>query len=445
MSLQSHRPLIALALLPVLAVRAPQIVHPVPANIQVSHGRYQAYGEPSVAIDPRNPRNLLGAAQCINGSALPVPCTFASFDGGTRWQENGPLPLPQGDKGGGDVTVAFDAQGIGFVASLAGSSWNADSVLVWRTSNGGRSFSRPVVVFPGSHGTVVVDHPSMAVDTTGVHQVGAIYIAWTANYGGGFSSRTRLLFSRSTDGGHSFMKPHIIAQIARGFPGIPVVTAGPAGTVYVVYAVGYRDPFALPFLPLRRMVVSSSDGGRHFSSPHPISAEPGFGISFDHMKMANIAAAATDASDGTVYVAMDAYRSGSHHTDILLWHARKGGDSWARPVRVNDDPLTDRVDHVQPQLVVGAHGTVYVSYLALARGHVDVYLTHSSAHGASFLPSRRITSVSFDPRLSGQERFGSPWIGDYQGLAAAAGWIHLLWNDTRTGHMELYTAAVRET
>jgi hypothetical protein len=95
--------------------------------------------------------------------------------------------------------------------------------------------------------------------------------------------------------------------------------------------------------------------------------------------------------------------------------------------------------------VVTPHGTVYVSYFAVAHGRVDVYLTYSTTHGASLAPSRRITSASFDPRLSGQEREGSPWIGDYQGLAAAAGWIHLLWNDTRTGHMELYTAAVPQT
>ncbi|MBV9280251.1 MAG: exo-alpha-sialidase [Chloroflexi bacterium] len=445
MSLQSRHPTVALALLPVLAFRAPQAVHPAPTNVRVSHGHYQAYGEPYLATNPRNPRNLLGAAQCINGSVLPLPCTFVSFDGGASWQENGPLPLPGGDKGGGDVTVGFNAQGMGLIASHAGTGWNVDTVVVWRTQNGGRSFSRPVVVFPGSRGSNVVDHPSLAVDTASAHQPGTIYLAWTTNYGQGFSSRTRLLFSRSIDDGRSFTRPHIIAQVEHGFPGIPVVTAGPAGTVHVVYAVGYRDPYASPFVPLMRLVVSSSDGGQHFGPPRPIAAEPGFGITFDHMKMANIAAAATDARDGTAYVAMVAYRSTSHHTDVLLWHSRDGGESWTTPVRVNSDSVSDRVDHVQPQLVVTPHGTVYVSYFAVAHGRVDVYLTYSTTHGASLAPSRRITSASFDPRLSGQEREGSPWIGDYQGLAAAAGWIHLLWNDTRTGHMELYTAAVPQT
>lgn len=445
MSLQSRHPRIAAVLLPTVMLAAPRAVHTIPANIKVSQGHYQAYGEPYLAINPRNPRNLLAAAQCINGPALPVPCTFASFDGGTSWLENGPLPLPNGDKGGGDVTVSFNAQGMGFVASHAGPGWNVDSVLVWRTNNGGRSFSRPVVVFPGSHGTIVVDHPSLAVETASSHQTAAIYIVWTANYGQGFSPRTRLLFSRSMDNGRSFSKPHVIAQIKHGFPGIPVVTAGPPGIVHVVYAVGHRDPFASPFVPLRRMVVSSSDSGQHFGPPRPITAQPGFGINIGHIKMANIAAAAADSRDGTLYVAMVGYRSGSHRTDILLWHSRNGGGSWGTPVRVNDHSLTGGVDHIQPQLVVTARGTIYVSYFALAHDRVDVYLTHSTTDGTSFVPSQRITDASFDLRRSGQEREGSPWIGDYQGLAATPGWIRLLWNDTRSAHMELYTAAVPGT
>src|SRR5438067_2647752 len=117
----------------------------VPANVRVSRGHYQAYGEPYLAVNPRNPRNLLGAAQCINGSSLPVPCTFASFDGGVTWHDNGALSLPAGDKGGGDVSVAFTARGTGFVAAHAGCDWNVDTVLAWRTTDGGRSFARPVV------------------------------------------------------------------------------------------------------------------------------------------------------------------------------------------------------------------------------------------------------------------------------------------------------------
>ena len=427
-----------------------------PPNVQVSHGRYQAYGEPYLAVNPRNPRNLLGAAQCINGGALPIlnggalpiPCTFASFDGGRTWRENGPLPLPPGDRVGGDVTVAFTSQGTGLVASHAGAGWAVDSVLVWRTGDGGRSFGRPTVVYRGGGGAVVVDHPWLAVGPAHARAADTLYIAWTATAGQNFL-RTRLLFSRSTDGGRHFDPPRSLVQVPHGFPGIPVVTAGPGGTVHVVYAVGgHRNPtcncvspYAPPFVPMLRMVVSSSDGGQHFGPPHPIAVEPGFGLTTSSLKMANIASAATDPVDGTLYVAMLAYRPGTRHTDVLLWRSPDGGRAWAGPVRVNDDPLTDQADHFQPQIAVTSHGTVYISYFALAHGRVDVYLAASTTHGAGFGPGERITTVSFDPLLSGQQREG-PWIGDYQGLAIGAGRIYPFWNDTRTGHMEIFAAAV---
>lgn len=427
---------------------AAQPVRAGPLNVQVSHGRYQAYGEPYLAVNPRDPRNLLGAAQCINGPALPLPCTFASFDGGRTWRENGPLPLPAGDRGGGDVTVAFTSQGTGFVAAHAGAGWNVDSVLVWRTEDGGRRFGRPRVVFPGSGGAVVVDHPWLAVGPAHGPAADALYIVWTATVGRDYL-RTRLLFSRSTDGGRHFAPPRSLVQVLHGFPGIPVVTAGPAGTVYVVYAVGGQrnpacrclSPYALPGMPMPRMVVSSSDGGRHFGPPHLIASEPGFGLSFSGLNMANIAAAVADPRDGTLYVAMVAVRPGTHYTDVLLWRSADGGRTWAAPVRVNPVEGAEQADYFQPQLAVAPHGTVYVSYFALRRGRVDLYLSGSSTHGASFAPGLRVTATSFDPRRSGQQREG-PWIGDYQGLASGGGRIYPFWNDTRTGRMEIFTAAM---
>jgi len=35
------------------------------------------------------------------------------------------------------------------------------------------------------------------------------------------------------------------------------------------------------------------------------------------------------------------------------------------------------------------------------------------------------------------------WIGDWQGIASSAGAFHLVWNDTRTGKLDLFAATVR--
>jgi hypothetical protein len=86
---------------------------------------------------------------------------------------------------------------------------------------------------------------------------------------------------------------------------------------------------------------------------------------------------------------------------------------------------------------------VEITYYALARGRVAVYLSRYVGRSPRAGTSRRVSSVDFDPALGVQGGKGGPWwIGDYQGLAAAHGVVYPFWGDTRTGHLEIFTAAV---
>jgi hypothetical protein len=71
-------------------------------------------------------------------------------------------------------------------------------------------------------------------------------------------------------------------------------------------------------------------------------------------------------------------------------------------------------------------------------------LSSSPGRQPRFGPPRTITSRPFDPMLGGPGgTHGAWWVGDYQGLAASiSGTTHALWNDTRTGALELFTAAI---
>ena len=58
-----------------------------PANVRVTHDGYPVHLEPCLAVNPRDPRNLLAACE------LTMPMgAYASFDGGQSWQSTGPLP-----------------------------------------------------------------------------------------------------------------------------------------------------------------------------------------------------------------------------------------------------------------------------------------------------------------------------------------------------------------
>jgi hypothetical protein len=411
-------------------------------NVEVSQSKYAAYGEPYLAVNPANPHNLLGASQDINASSWPTPGTFASFDSGMTWQDNGALPLPKGEKGGGDVTVAFSSQGIGYVASNAGASWQVNSVLVWQTENGGKSFSQPVEV--SQNRNQQVDHPWMAIDTTHGPHAGTLYVVWAADDPHTYPLHSSLLFSRSTDSGRTFETPRTIAHATNMFPALVVLNVGADGSVNVFYTLvdGTRSPFEPPYPSFARQFISSSDGGITFATPHTVSQSPLF-LSVGHMTMANIQAAAADPSGDHLYLTLAAYRAGTSHTDILLWSSQNHGQTWTGPVRVNNDPMASPVDCFQPQIVVTQQGIVYISYFKLVHGRVDVFLEKSTTHGASFQSIRQVNTASFDPALGDQHREKGGWIGDYQGLAAWNEKVYPFWNDTRTGHMGIFTVAIQ--
>jgi hypothetical protein len=74
----------------------------------------------------------------------------------------------------------------------------------------------------------------------------------------------------------------------------------------------------------------------------------------------------------------------------------------------------------------------------LAGNAVDVLLYLGHPGRGSFQPPIRVTSRPFDASLGLQ----GGWIGDYQGITATADTFHPIWNDTRTGRLEIFTATV---
>jgi hypothetical protein len=79
----------------------------------------EGHAEPSIAVDPRDPRDLLGAAQYLTAGGARLPGTFVSTDSGRAWHDNGPLPLPAGYTSGVDTTTAFLSEGVGYVCAFA--------------------------------------------------------------------------------------------------------------------------------------------------------------------------------------------------------------------------------------------------------------------------------------------------------------------------------------
>jgi hypothetical protein len=387
------------------------------------------HAEPAIAASQRNPRHLLGASEFVTAGGGPrlVPGAFSSADGGRTWHDYGPLPLPPGYTHGDDVSAAYPGR-VGLVAAEAYPAAGGSSVLVWRTTDGGRHFSAPADVFTAPAGTPDTDHPWLAVTGNGT-----AVIAW--NWG------DDLLASRSADDGRTFAAPRRISAPGDLHPNLAVVAAGPRGSVSVIYqaasAAGKGSPGGRPVTE----IVTSPDGGLAFEPPDVLPAVAGYPFTAQPFA-SSLPTVTADPGTGTLYVALSQSLSQGAARQIVVYRSADHGRTWSAPASVSGGQHP-RADEFQPSLTVDARGALYVSYYAYASGRVTAWLAASADGGASFHGHLRL-GRPFDPAcgLTGVWKV-SPWFGDYQALTSGPGHLYAAWTDTGTGRPEIAVAAMR--
>jgi len=412
------------------------------ANVHVSHDHYGVHIEPSVAANPRHPRQLLAACQASHTANPQFIATYLSFDAGETW-ENGALPQPPAGQAppSDDVTVAFDPRGRGYLcASRAANTPGGRAMFVWRTDDGGRSFSAPVALVP--EGVPELDHPGIAAGAGQTPSQRNVYVTWAG--GADDLHPSDLAFTRSTDGGKSFEHPRtILTDHRRSMTTAgPRLAAGPHGLVCAVCPeAAYQDSSG--DIVAQMMAVCSTDAGQSFAAPVPL----GWGspvISLPGRVIANgsdPAVAAAPHGDA-LYAAYTTHQPGTAHSDIVVTASHDRGRTWAKPVTATPH---DDVIYFQPNLAVDEAGRVGISAFALAHGLVNQVLLLSKPHQLRFRAPLQVTTTPFDPHSPTESggKHGAWWIGDYQGITASAGAFHLMWNDTRTGKLDLFAATVR--
>lgn len=415
----------------------------VVANVRVTHDRYREHVGPSLAANPRDRRQLLLACQA-SPTFPELVVTYISSDGGASWRNGGLPPPPAAGPAGDDVTAAFDTHGRGYVcaarsghvSNLNPSNANTNrAVYVWRTEDGGRSFSAPVTVVEGQYS----DHPWIATGGQ-TPAVQGVYVAW-----GGGNSHTALDLARSDDGGQSFAPPRRIlgeATVPSLVSAGPQLAAGPRGLVCAVCDwTTQRDSSG--DMVGEVVAVCSTDAGNSFAAPVHLGSESA-AIALPGGALPNSGPTAAASVEGdALYVAFPKHQPRAAHSDIVVTASYDRGRTWTKVVTATPD---DDVIYFQPNLAVDAAGRIAVSAFALANGRVDEVLLLSRPRELRFRPPVRVSSAPFNPHNSttaSRGKYGTWWIGDWQGIAAGAGAFNLVWNDTRTGKLDLYGATVR--
>ena len=382
------------------------------------------FTEPSVTVNPQNPRQVAVAFQ--NNARVSF-----STDGGETWHAASGT-APTDFRVSGDVSIAYDNQGHAILCYIAfdklGTTdyWahNAtrNGVFVRRSLDGGKTWAAKavaVIQHDTAPGIPFEDKPYIVADDTAGPYAGNLYAGWTH-----FTlENSTILFSRSADDGNTWSVPITISTR----PGLPRddtgsvegfdAAIGPDGTIYAVWSDGTHI-----------VLATSNDGGRHFRpSREIISTAPSYFKPEDVDRGDGFPQIAIDPRGGRrggpIYVCWSDYRNGD--IDVFVSTSRNHGRSWGPAVRVNDDPVHDGRDQFMQWAAADlATGDLYVMFYDRRfdpeNQSATITLARSADAGHSF-QNYAWTTKAFDPE--------DAFIGDYSGLAAYDGCVYGAWTE----------------
>jgi hypothetical protein len=395
-----------------------------------------AEGEPSLAVNPANRRNLVAAwIQDVDSPFAAADGVAVSLDGGRSWRRQ-TLRRAGACNGGkpqykymADPWLAFGPRDVVSVATLPFTEGNPGAVAVHRSKNGGRTFGGPRWVDRDRTPADFDDKETMAADPRNPRRA---YVTWVKQQrtlppvAVPLSSTTYV--SRTRDGGRTWSAPRGLATTGVGtaFAG-GVVVVLPNRDVLLAYPLIVPDSAAACVsdeecaAAVTVYAVRSTDGGTTWSAPvvaaryrrGPVRDAEGedFKASADNFSL-------TVDPRGIAYLAAHD-ESNSPNSRIIVRRSKDGGATW-KSMTDADSASPVRGFKGQPIIAAGrdAVGIIYFDFRDdLTRGdgraQFSWWFVRSNNRGRSWR----------EQRLSGPSDFytapNTPvghFIGDYFGL-----------------------------
>src|SRR5215472_16239361 len=367
-----------------------------------------------------------------------------SANRGKSFTDGGDLPNAREFVNLGDPWMASGRSGAMYYSTLALDFFNGNlDVAVAKSTNGGKTWSRPVPVFrPPFTVPYMGDKDALTAGPDPVVKTrDNLYVAYDDFT---FDVQTNQAFTglpvvRSIDGGKTwhlayadrFVLPTSGCSFQQYIGATPIVDSA-TGTLYVTAEkIVVNDPHCMGAPPvLSERIFKSTDGGKTFG--------PG-------VKIANVTAATPDGllflgpgrymrtaefpsiaiRGGTIYVAWN--DGGQGHSHIRLATSTNGGSAWSVSFATGGSG-----DEVQPALSADSRGLHLLYYHRNSNNTLDV-LIGNSLNGTSFTTRRvnsrpfrgTLTIPQFDPVLA----FG--YMGDYIANVSHGSRDYFAWGDNR--------------
>jgi hypothetical protein len=387
--------------------------------------------EPSIAINPKDPLNIVAASVLNN--------IYVTKDGGTTWQKK-KITSTMGVYG--DPSLIADASGNFYFFHLSDpthgtggyDSEKLDRIVVQISYDGGETWTDGEGI--GFNHPKDQDKQWPTLDAKG-----NLVVTWTQFDKYGDTSpdcQSNILISTSKSG-RKWSEPKVLSQ----FPGNCIDNDDTAEGA--VPAVTFDNKMFVAWGNKGQLFLDRSfDGGNMWlTNDIKVIDQPG-GWDLEipgHDRCNGMPVLLTDRSKnpyrGSLYLTWADQRNGKNDTDIWFIRSNNFGDNWSQPLRVNDD-APGKHQYLPWTAVDQTTGYIYILYYdrrAYDDLQTDVYLAYSSDGGLSF-KNVKISETPFIPT-------DANFFGDYLNIAAHKGIITPVWARMDNGKTSVWTAVIK--